>query len=126
MLQPHVQETIIPALSAAPLVAVVHEVFGTGPLVLAVALVGAWFGLAALPAGEACKSLAETLTRFLSKLVLIAGATISAGFLVSIFLSRFAELQYPISFFGAMMLVYHHKKLFKLSGKIIEKKAGEI
>lgn len=126
MLQPHVQETIIPALSAAPLVAVVHEVFGTGPLVLAVALLGAWFGLAAMPAGEACKSITETVLRFLSKLALISGATISAGFVVTFFLSRFPELQYPISFFAAMMIVYHHKRLLSLSGKIIEKKAGEI
>lgn len=126
MIQPHVQETIIPAVATMPVVALVNEVFGTGPLVLAVALIGAWFGLAALPAGDECKTLLDALKRFASKLVLIGGATISAGFVVTIFLSQFPTLQYPIAFFGAMMLVYHHKRLFKRSGEIIDRKAGEL
>lgn len=120
------EDTILPALASGSLAALVHELFGTGPLVLAVALLGAWFGLAALPATSPCSDWFETLKRFVGNLILISGATISAGFVVSLFLVKFPTWQYPIAFFGAMLIVYHHKKLLTLSGKIIDKKAGEV
>jgi len=123
----HIEDTFVPTLiGSLPITALVHEIFGTGPLVLAVALLGSWFGLAALPAGKECKNWPEALKRFGGNLMLVAGSTISAGFVVPLFLSRFPGCHYPIAFFGALAIVYNHEKLLKLTGKVLEKKAGEI